>query len=229
VPFGTINRILQSNDGIKVTFQECYSWEDHMSMMLRRLAVVWAVVLCMTFLAACQSETPIKPGKSGEEKDEPAEAADSKLKELAIQYEGKSLQISGDADEKLLESIFGAAEDKKTHTYTAEDNMDPHIGKTTNEYSFPGIVIKTINTLGDKSRFYVYQMEIYDPRYTTPRSIKVGDSLDKLKEKYPEANPVSDSDDGGYYLYNPVDHFDAMGFTIADGKISSIKIYTLLE
>jgi hypothetical protein len=38
---------------------------------------------------------------------------------------------------------------------------------------------------------------------------------------------VPDSD--GYYLYNPVDHFAAMGFTVVDNKISKIKIYTLLE
>jgi hypothetical protein len=61
----------------------------------------------------------------------------------------------------------------------------------------------------EKNKFYVYQMEVSDPKYTTPRLVKVGDSLDKLKD--------------------PVDHFDAMGFTVADNKIGKIKIYTLLE
>ena len=205
-----------------------------MKIMSKRIAVVLIAVLCMTYLAGCQVNTAgtnpeesINQEEKEVKKDETPTTGNTKLKELTIQYEGNKLQISGDANEEILEDLFGVAEEKKTHTYTAEDNMDPHIGKTTNEYRFSGMIIKTINTLEEKNKFYVYQMEVSDPKYTTPRLVKVGDSLDKLKEEYPEASLVSDSD--GYYLYNPVDHFDAMGFTVADNKISKIKIYTLLE
>jgi hypothetical protein len=207
-----------------------------MKIISKRIAAVLIAVFCITYLAGCQinkvdtnPEVPInqeeKEVKEVKE-DETPTTGNTKLKELAIQYEGNSLQISGDANEEILQDLFDVAEEKKTHTYTAADNMDPHIGKTTNEYRFPGMIIKTINTLEDKNKFYVYQMEVSDPKYTTPRLIKVGDSLDKLKEKYPEASLVPDSD---YYLYSPVDHFDVMGFTIVDNKISKIKIYTLLE
>lgn len=205
-----------------------------MKIIIKKIAVVLIVVLCIASLAACQSNTvdqepenPIKQEENtGKENEGPA-TGNTKLKELAIQYEGKSLQISGAANEDMLKDMFGAALEKKTHTYTAEDNMDPHLGKTTNEYKFPGIMIRTINTLEEKDKFYVYQMEVSDPKYTTPSLIKVGDSLDKLKEVYPEASLVPDSE--GYYLYRPVDHFDTMAFTILDNKISNIKIYTLLE
>lgn len=205
-----------------------------MSIISKRITVVFIAFLCMTYLAGCQINTV---GTNPEEttnqeeivvkEDEKPTTGNTKLKELAIQYEGKSLQISGDANEELLQNLFGVEEEKKTHTYTAEDNMDPHIGKTTNEYRFPGMIIRTINTLEAEEKFYVYQIEVSNPKYTTPRLIKVSDSLDKLKKEYPEASLVPDSD--GYYLYNPVDHFDAMGFTIKDNKISKIKIYTLLE
>ena len=202
-----------------------------MKIISKRIAMVFIAVLCMTYLVGCQINTvdtnPKDPIKQEEIEDETPTTENTKLKELAIQYERNSLQISGDANEEILVDLFGVAEEKKTHTYTAEDNMDPHIGKTTNEYRFPGMIIKTINTLEDKNKFYVYQMEVSNPKYTTPRSIKVGDSLDKFKEEYPEASLVPDSD--GYYLYSPVDHFDTMGFTIVDNKISKIKIYTLLE
>jgi hypothetical protein len=109
----------------------------------------------------------------------------------------------------------------------AEDNMDPHLGKTTIEYRYPGLVIKTINTLEDMDNFYVYQMEVTDPKYTTPRLIKVGDSLDQLTSVYPEAILVPDSDD--HYLYRPIDHFDTMSFIVKDNLIREIRIYTLLE
>jgi hypothetical protein len=204
-----------------------------MKTILKKITVILIAVLCMTYLAGCQvepvetnPEPPIKQEEPEEKEDEIPITGNANLKDLAIQYEGNKLQISGDANEEILKDLFGAAEEVKTHTYTAEDNMDPHIGKTTNEYKFPGMMIKTINTLEQRDKFYVYQIVVSDPRYTTTRSIKVGDSLDQLKEAYPEATLVPDS---YYYLYNPVDHFDAMGFTIADNKISEIKIYTLLE
>jgi hypothetical protein len=189
----------------------------------------------MTYLAGCQINTvgtnpedPINQEEKEVKEDEKPTTGNTKLKDLAIQYEGNSLQISGDANEEILQDLFGVAEEKKTHTYTAEDNMDPHIGKTKIEYRFPGMIIRNINTLEEVNKFYVYQIEVSDPKYTTPRLIKVGDSEAKLKEVYPEASLVSDSD-GGNYLYRPVDHFDTMGFTIVDNKISKINIYTLLE
>ena len=207
-----------------------------MKIISKRIAVIFISLLCMTYLAGCHINTvgtnpedPINQEQEQVKEVETPITGNTKLKELAIQYEGNSLQISGNANEEILQDLFGAAEEKKTHTYTAKDNMDPHIGKTTNEYRFPGMIIKTINTLEEKNKFYVYQIEVFDPKYTTPRLIKVGDSLDKLKEEYPEASLVPDSDRGGYYLYRPVDHFDTMGFTIVDNKISKIKIYTLLE
>jgi hypothetical protein len=205
-----------------------------MKIISKRIAVVLIAVLCMTYLAACQINTvdtnpedPINQEEKEVKEDVTPTTGNTKLKELAIQYEGNSLQISGDANEEILQDLFGVAEEKNTHTYTKEDNMDPHIGKTKIEYRFPGMIIRTINTLEKENEFYVYQIEVSNPKYTTPRLIKVGDSVEKLKEIYPEASLVPDSD--GYYLYSPVDHFDTMGYTIVDNKISKIKIYTLLE
>lgn len=206
-----------------------------MKSVFKRIAVLLIAAICITSFSGCQPDTdgaipedPINQGEENEGEENEGEtpaAGDPKLKELAIQYKGNMLQISGDANEEILKALFGVPEEKKTHTYTAEDNMDPHIGKTTNEYRYPGMIIKTINTLEEEDNFYVHQIEVTDPKYTTPRFIKVGDSLDLLKEKYPEASAV----DEGSYLYRPVDHFDTMAFTIVDNKISEIRIYTLLE
>lgn len=206
-----------------------------MKIEFKRIAVILIAAMLITGFAGCQPDTdgtipedPINQGEENEGEENEGESpttGNPKLKELAIQYEGNKLQISGDANEEILVDLFGLAEEKKTHTYTAEDNMDPHIGKTTKEYSYPGMIIRTINTLEEKDKFYAYQIEVTDPKYTTPRFIKVGDSLDLLTEKYPEASAV----DEGSYLYRPVDHFDTMAFTIFDERISEIRIYTLLE
>jgi hypothetical protein len=204
-----------------------------MQAIIKKVAVVLIAVLCMTYISGCQINKvdvePEKPTKPGEEviiPDETPTENNTLLKELAIHYQGNNLQISEVVNDKIIEDLFGKVQEKSTHVYTAADNMDPHIGKTTNEYKFSGMLIKTINTLEEEDKFYVYKIEFTDPMYATPRNIKVGDSLDMLIKEYPELNVVPDSD---YYLYNPIDHFDAMGFTIKDRKISHIQIYTLLE
>jgi hypothetical protein len=204
-----------------------------MKAIIKKMAVVLIAVLCITYLAGCQIDKvdvePVKPDKPGEEviiPDEKPTENNTLLKELAVHYQGKSLQISEVVNDKIIEDLFGKVQEKKTHVYTAADNMDPHTGKTTNEYKFSGMVIKTINTLEEVDKFYVYKIEFTDPKYATPRNIKVGDSVDMLIKGYPELTFVQDND---YYLYNPIDHFDAMGFTIKDNKISHIQIYTLLE
>lgn len=154
------------------------------------------------------------------------------LKELAFIYNGKTIAISDIADDEKLEGILGKAEGKKTHTYSNDDgrNMDTLIGFTEKQYKFPGIDIKTINAAEDK-KFYIFSVKITDSKYPTVRNIKVGDSLDKLKEAYPEGNMVGGGagDEEDDYQYLPVNYVDGMKFHIKDKKVESILMYKLLD
>lgn len=108
--------------------------------------------------------------------------------------------------------------------------MDQLNGMTEKQYHFPGLVIKTINATEDK-KYFVFSIEITDPRYPTVRNIKVGDSFEKLKKAYPEGNllgdELTDKEDG--FRYEPVDYAEVMHFLIKDKKIESILIYKLLD
>lgn len=207
-----------------------------MKAIQKKITIVLIAVFCMAYLVGCQiNKTNISPVDQSNQEvevvvpDEIPTEENAKLEELAIHYEENSLHLSEFVNDEIIADLFGEATEKNTHTYTEADNMDQHIGKTIYEYKFSGMSIKTINTLEEVDKFYVYQIDFSNPIYTTPRQIKVGDSLDMLREKYPEAIQVVDSNRGNYYLFRPINHFDAMGFTILNNEIGNIHIYTLLE
>jgi len=108
--------------------------------------------------------------------------------------------------------------------------MDQLNGMTEKQYSFPGLVIKTIDATENK-QFFIFSIEITDPKYPTIRNVKVGDSLEKLKAAYPEGNLLGDelTDKEIDFRYEPVNYAEVMNFHIKDKKIEGILIYKLLD
>lgn len=154
------------------------------------------------------------------------------LKQLAFVYKDNTITISDIVDDQKIEYMLGKAEEVKSHTYSKDDgkNMDYLNGKTEKQYRFPGLVIKTIDAAEDKKSF-IFSIKITDPKYPTVRNIKVGDSIEKLKEAYPEGNLLGGglSGEEDDFRYEPVNYVDVMNFHIKDKKIESILIYTLLD
>ncbi len=154
------------------------------------------------------------------------------LKQLAFVYQENTIALSDIVDDEKIESMLGKADEIKSHTYSEDDglNMDQLNGMTEKQYQFPGLVIKTIDATEDK-KFFIFNIEITDPKYPTIRNIKVGDSFEKLKEAYPEGNLLGGelSDEEDDFRYEPVNYVDVMSFHIKDKKIESILINTLLD
>ena len=154
------------------------------------------------------------------------------LKELAFIYNDNTVGISDIIDDEKLESILGKAEESKSHTYSYDDglNMDTLIGFTEKQYKFPGLEIKTINSVKDEE-FYIFHIKITDSSYSTIRNIKVGDSVEKLKEAYPEGNMVGNgaANEEDDFQYLPVNYVDGMKFHIKNETIESILMYKLLD
>ncbi|WP_405105386.1 hypothetical protein MHH28_21495 [Paenibacillus sp. FSL K6-1217] len=154
------------------------------------------------------------------------------LKELAFVYKDHTIALSDIVDDAKLESMLGKATAKKSHTYSLDDgkNMDTLIGRTEKTYTFPGLEIKTIDS-GDGKQFYIFSMKITDPKYTTVRNIKVGDSLDTLKKAYPEGKLTGDGspEEEDDYRFAPSNYVDYILFHVKGAKIESISISTLLD
>lgn len=154
------------------------------------------------------------------------------LKELAFVYNEHTIAISDTANEEQMEQMLGKPDNLKSHTYTADDgtNMDTLIGFTEKVYTYPGLEIKTIS-IPEGKQDSIFHIEITDPKYATVRNIKAGDSLDTLKNAYPEGkllgNGASDEEDD--FRYEPSNYVDVMSFHIKDAKVESIQIYSLLD
>ncbi|TJY37670.1 hypothetical protein E5161_20510 [Cohnella pontilimi] len=212
---------------------------------IRKSAVVILLAfVVMTVLAACQGKQDDSPAPTSTAST-PASSSDSEvikegtikkddnviLKELSFVYMDHNIALSDIVDDDKLEGMLGKAEEKKSHTYSANDgtNMDPLIGFTENQYNFPGLVIKTINASEDK-KFFIFSIEITSSKFATVRNIKVGDSVEKLKEAYPEGYLIGNGapEEEDVFRYEPVNYVDFMNFHIKDAKIESIRISTLL-
>ncbi len=154
------------------------------------------------------------------------------LKELAFVYNEHTIAISDTANEEQMEQMLGKPDNLKSHTYTADDgtNMDTLIGFTEKVYTYPGLEIKTIS-IPEGKQDSIFHIEITDPKYATVRNIKAGDSLDTLKNAYPEGKLLGDgaSDEEDDFRYEPSNYVDVMSFHIKDAKVESIQIYSLLD
>ncbi|WP_339830338.1 hypothetical protein [Paenibacillus sp. FSL R7-0272] len=154
------------------------------------------------------------------------------LKELAFVHNEHTIAISDTANEEQMEQMLGKPENFKSHTYTAGDgtNMDNLIGFTEKVYTYPGMEIKTISVPEGKQDS-IFDIKITDPKYTTVRNIKAGDSLDTLKKAYPEGKLVGDGapDEEDDFRYEPSNYVDVMSFHIKDAKVESIHIFSLLD
>ncbi|MDR6724412.1 nucleoid-associated protein YgaU [Paenibacillus amylolyticus] len=154
------------------------------------------------------------------------------LKELAFVYNEHTIAISDTANEDQMEQMLGKPDNLKSHTYSADDgtNMDTLIGFTEKVYTYPGLEIKTIS-IPEGKQDSIFHIEITDPKYTTVRNIKAGDSLDTLKNAYPEGkllgNGAPDEEDD--FRYEPSNYVDVMSFHIKDAKVESIQIFSLLD
>ncbi|MBP2000005.1 hypothetical protein J2Z69_001024 [Paenibacillus shirakamiensis] len=154
------------------------------------------------------------------------------LKELAFVYHDYTIAISDTANKDQMEQMLGKADKLKSHTYSANDgtNMDTLIGFTEKVYTYPGLEIKTIS-IPEGKQDSIFHIKITDPKYATVRNIKAGDSLDTLKNAYPDGKLLghgapNEEDD---FRYEPSNHVDVMSFRIKDAKVESIQIYSLLD
>lgn len=154
------------------------------------------------------------------------------LKELAFVYNDHTVAISDIVDDEKLESMLGNAVEKKSHTYSKYDdlNMDRLLGFTEKRYKFSGLEIKTIDATEDK-KFYIFHIKMTDSKYSTVRNIKVGDSVKKLREAYPEGHLFGNGTPGeeAIFQYETANYADVMTFHIKDAKVESILMYSLLD
>lgn len=224
-----------------------------MKALNKAFTLIMILALSVAVLTACNN-TPVDPPAvnnptdtaPGTSAENPTDAAsdpeiteeegvmnseDPAVKELAFVYKDSKIGISDPAEDEKLESLLGKAEEISSHTYTNDDglNMDPLIGFTEKLYKFPGLEIRAIKT-PEEQIFHIFDIRITNSRYASSRGIKVGDSVEKLKETYPEGKMLGDGAPGAEddFQYLPVDYVNGMKFHVKNDKVESIMMYKLL-
>lgn len=90
------------------------------------------------------------------------------------------------------------------------------------EYTYEDIFVKAL--IGDDDTTGIILISTTSSNYKTPREISVGDSLQKLQEKYP-SDLVKANSDEIYYIYEPQDvGFNRIYFYIENDVITKIAL-----
>ena len=89
---------------------------------------------------------------------------------------------------------------------------------------YEGLVGKTL-FFSDNTQIYVvdnivYSINVTSPEYPTPRGLKTGDSVKRLKELYGEPSNMEDENHWGYTY----DGYELFTIVIEDGKVVEIQI-----
>lgn len=226
-----------------------------MKRLLNMGLIILLLILMGVVLSGCSpeedastpEEIPVEPAEQAEEA--PSEATEGAsddavelcsiennewalMKQLAFIYEGSTITLGDIADEDKMKGLFGEAVEIREHTYSKDDgrNMDQLIGMTEREYSYDGLVVKTIENK-DTMEPVIFSVEITNSRYQTLRKVKVGDGYEILREAYPEGTllggEITEQEDD--YRYEPFDYVNVMNFHIKNRLVESITIRRLLD
>lgn len=118
---------------------------------------------------------------------------------------------------QLNDSIKTVKEGLISSKYNSSDGF--HV----REYSYANLYIRAL-LASYVDDYYIMQIETTSPKYKTKRGISVGDTLEKLKEAYPENLTRVPTDTKEIMWCYPYSDFISITFNITDGVISKIII-----
>ena len=118
---------------------------------------------------------------------------------------------------QLNDSIKTVKEGLISSKYNSSDGF--HV----REYSYANLYIRAL-LASYVDDYYIMQIETTSPKYKTKRGISVGDTLEKLKEAYPENLTRVPTDTKEIIWCCPYSDFISITFNITDGVISKIII-----
>lgn len=100
------------------------------------------------------------------------------------------------------------------------EGADTHRGSLVKNYSYKDIRLRFFGPPGGKD-LWLLNMEVTGPDWETAREIRVGDDLNRLKERYPEATNQFSGDKKIYWFAE----FEAViEFVLKEEKISMIQV-----
>lgn len=109
-------------------------------------------------------------------------------------------------------------------------NADTFNGAFIKTLKYDGLEIEMFSPKQNGENFYVYGIKTTDSSYASSRGVKVGDTVETLKQKYPEITMALDGrtdEMNCAYLYAEELNYLYLSFEVKDGNIEQIYMYHL--
>ena len=198
---------------------------------MKRLAIILGILILMSTMTGCLEK--LSGDKKGPSMGNPVEQKGSegdashfqRPADYTITVSGRKISLFDWEDEIELNSIFGQPRFQETQELV---NADTFSGSFLKTIQYNKTEVKLFSPKGDVKRFYVLDIRSAKEDLITDRGIKVGDSLDLVKQSYPEVKRSLDGttgSDGSYEVMFNNDAYTYTHFLIYDGIVTEIRLY----
>lgn len=143
--------------------------------------------------------------------------------EFSITIRGTKLILrENELEEKLIKLPLVLKSDTIQELGEGSDTFE---GSYIRTLQYNGLELSLFAPKDNKDNFWIMQMTTDDPTAVTYRGVKVGDSAESIKEKYPDAY-VSNQDDITTYTYKGIDEYtgDELAFTVSNSCVTEIAL-----
>lgn len=126
------------------------------------------------------------------------------------------MQLEEWLGDPLVESVMELTEAADTHTGSLVKNL-----------GYEGLQLQLFSPSHNREQFWILSIDITSYNYATSRGIVVGDSLEKLKENYPNIEVAPDGridPNNCAYRITDADFTKFLSFEVVEGYISSIHM-----
>lgn len=148
---------------------------------------------------------------------------------FSVGIDGNYVSIGDRQVDLELESLFGALDSQEVEE--VGPGGDTFAGSYKKKLKFTGVELTFFAPEDDEEKYWLINIIVLDSKYQTPRGISIEDTLEELKEAYPEAVRHKDGrTDDRNFAYQIVDEtsYDYLRFEIRDGYIERISLFRLL-
>jgi hypothetical protein len=210
------------------------------------LKKLFVILLCVTMIlsvtaCAARPQEPLQPLPETPQEDAGApdvEEADDmpatdltgspetelKLSDLIIEYPMGPLTLLAYEDELMLEEILGSPLLEET---VVLENADTFTGSFRKTLVYEHTTLTLFSPRDNGERFYVYNLETTDETMATFRGVRIGDSLETVRQAYPElirSLTGTSGVDGRYEYYFPDSAYTYLFFFIEEGAVVRIQL-----
>jgi hypothetical protein len=167
-----------------------------------------------------KSHVTIEKQAKAEETPAPTNS-DEKKYDYAVMIGSTRVGVSDNVNEQQLISLLGDPISEKTEVSGPE--AFPYAGLTFKTKEYDGLTIVICKAKDEK--YYIINMTVKSENYPTSLGIKVGDTVEKLKEIYPvEEKESQDPTKIIYYYFEGESGGWAMQFEVSDDKITEFNL-----